>query len=133
MSDLEKNKETCRRFLNHLAQLDIPAALDCVTDDVIWWVQGDWPNGNEHYGKAGITQLFDHVKAILTGKLTFEFGAFTAEADRVAVEMHSHAVFRNGKTYNNTYHYLFTIREGRIAMGKEYLDTKHLFETVFAA
>jgi len=133
MADLEKNKAVCREFLGHLAKLDIPAALACVTDDVVWWVQGDWPNGNEHYGKAGIAQLFGNVSDILIGDLNFEFGALTAEDERVAVEMRSHAAFRNGKTYNNTYHYLFTIRDGKIAKGKEYLDTKHLFETVFSS
>ncbi len=132
MADLEKNKEICREFLYHLARIDVSASLACVTDDVVWWVQGDWPNGNEHHGKEAVARLFDNVKDILVGDLSFELGALTAEEDRVAVEMQSHAELTNGKVYRNTYHYLFTIRDGLISRCKEYLDTKHLVETVFS-
>jgi ketosteroid isomerase-like protein len=132
MADLESNKALCRKFLGHMTRIEIPEALACVTDDVVWWVQGHWPNGNEHHGKKAVELLFDNVKHLLDGPLAIELGALTAEDDRVAVEMRSLAVFRNGKTYKNTYHYLFTIRDGLISHGKEYLDTKHLFETVFS-
>jgi len=132
MSALLANKQICKKFLHHMTSIEIPEAMACITEDVIWWVQGDWPNGNEHHGKAAVAALFDNVKHLLDGPLGYELGALTAEEDRVAVEMRSLAVFRNGKTYKNTYHYLFTIRDGLIASAKEYLDTKHLFETVFA-
>jgi len=132
MSDLEANKELCKKFLGHLTRIEVPEALACVRDDVVWWVQGTWPNGNEHHGKAAMVQLFDNVKDILAGPLEVEFGALTAEADRVAVEMRSYAPLHNGKTYRNTYHYLFIIKDGLIARGNEYLDTKHLFETILS-
>jgi ketosteroid isomerase-like protein len=131
MSNLEENKQICRDFLGYITNVDVPSAVDCVTDDIEWWVQGEWPNGNYHHGKPAFLALFDNLKDLLDGPLSVEFGAFTAEADRVAVEMRSLAQLRNGKTYKNTYHYLFTIRDGRIAKGREYLDTKHLFETIF--
>jgi ketosteroid isomerase-like protein len=131
MTDLETNKAFCRKFLGHLARIEVDLAVACLTDDIVWWVQGDWPNGNEHHGKVAFARLFDLVTDLLEGELTIELGAFTAEDDRVAVEMRSHAVFKNRKTYQNTYHYLFTLQDGLISQGKEYLDTKHLFETIF--
>lgn len=39
----------------------------------------------------------------------------------------------NGHHYNNTYHYLFEIRDGKIAHARFYLDTfltKKLFEWI---
>ena len=49
----------------------------------------------------------------------------TAEGDRVAVEAESYAKMKNGKTYQNTYHFLFIVRDGKIQSVKEYLDTIH--------
>jgi ketosteroid isomerase-like protein len=32
---------------------------------------------------------------------------------------------KNGKTYQNLYHFLFVVRDGKIQSVKEYLDTMH--------
>jgi uncharacterized protein len=32
---------------------------------------------------------------------------------------------KNGKTYQNKYHFLFQVRDGKIQAVKEYLDTTH--------
>ena len=45
--------------------------------------------------------------------------------DRVAVEAESHGDLKNGKTYNNTYHFLFVFRDGKICLTKEYNDTAY--------
>jgi ketosteroid isomerase-like protein len=34
--------------------------------------------------------------------------------------------------YNNLYHLRLTIRDGKIAAVREYLDTQHVFETWYA-
>lgn len=52
----------------------------------------------------------------------------TAEGDRVAIEAVSHGQMTNGKTYNNTYHYLFIFKDGKIRMAKLYNDTQHATE-----
>jgi ketosteroid isomerase-like protein len=46
----------------------------------------------------------------------------TAEEDRVAVAAEGRFGFAEGD-YCNTYHYLFTISDGRVIAGREYLDT----------
>ena len=51
--------------------------------------------------------------------------AFTAEGERVAVETESYAELKNGRTYNNHYHFVFEVRDGMIQSIKEYLDTEH--------
>ena len=55
-------------------------------------------------------------------------GSLTAEADRVAAEVESYAPLVNGKVYNNHYHMLFEIRDGKITVVKEYADTAHARE-----
>jgi uncharacterized protein len=37
---------------------------------------------------------------------------------------------KNGKTYQNTYHSLFIVRDGKIQSAKEYLDTIHANEVL---
>ncbi len=49
----------------------------------------------------------------------------TAEENRVAVTAESKGKHSNGKEYNNHYHFLFTIENGKVIKVKEYLDTEH--------
>ena len=52
-------------------------------------------------------------------------GTQPAEGERVAVEAESHGELNNGAIYNNHYHFLFIVRDGKITAIKEYNDTKH--------
>ena len=54
--------------------------------------------------------------------------ATTAEGDRVAMEMTSHADLKDGRVYENTYHFLFVFEGDLIKTVKEYLDTKYASE-----
>jgi len=38
-------------------------------------------------------------------------------------------VLANGRVYDNEYHMLITLRDGRIAAVKEYYDTQHVWDT----
>ncbi|WP_203556975.1 nuclear transport factor 2 family protein [Bacillus sp. B15-48] len=51
--------------------------------------------------------------------------AITAEGNRVAVETESYTELTNGRVYNNLYHFLFIVEDGKIQKVKEYLDTEH--------
>lgn len=44
-----------------------------------------------------------------------------AGGDAIAVAVDT----RNGRRYNNLYHFLFKLRDGKVAAVKEYLDTMH--------
>ncbi len=56
----------------------------------------------------------------------FTLKEITAEEDRVSVLAESHGVRKStGKKYNNHYHFLFTIENGKIIKTKEYFDTVH--------
>ena len=59
---------------------------------------------------------------------SFEILGITAEGDRVAVEVESRFHTVNGALYNNRYHFLFVIRDGKIVRFNEYLDTALLLE-----
>lgn len=75
------------------------------------------------YATRAMPHLSDPLKTHVTG--------ITAEGDRVAIEAESSTQTKNGKSYNNRYHFLFVVQDGVIVEGREYLDTVH-FEEVFA-
>ena len=72
--------------------------------------------------------LVDPMPVFQRGGIDFTVHALTAEGDRVAAEVESHAPLVSGTTYNNHYHMLFEIRDGRIQVVKEYADTAHARE-----
>ena len=132
MGSLDKNKAVCREFHTNIMEGKFAEAANLLAPDVIWWVQGNMVVSGYHRGREAVAALFGPLKNLPNG-IQFEFGAVTAEEDRVAVEMISHAVTADGRQFNNSYHFLFTVKDGLITQGKEYLDTKLTAETLFQA
>ena len=54
-----------------------------------------------------------------------QFRSGEVSSDRVALEAYSNANLANGNKYNNTYHFLFVVKNGKIKVIKEYMDTQH--------
>ena len=80
--------------------------------------------------KQQFAELIGGMAAKIDGALTIKTTGVTAEGDRVAVEAESHAKMKNGKVYQNKYHFLLEIRGGKIQAVKEYLDTAHAAEVL---
>jgi len=72
--------------------------------------------------------IVDPMPIFVTGGIDFTLHAMTAEGDRVAAEVSSHAELTTGAVYANQYHMLFVFRDGLIAEVKEYNDTLHARE-----
>lgn len=125
----EQNKRRAQEFLVATVAHDADRAAALMTDDATYWVQGKphlfAPAGEKT--KAEICRYMATPSVFAQG-LQQKFGAITAEADRVAIEMEVDGVAPNGVHYNNTYHYLLVFRDGKIAKVKEYLDTAHAAE-----
>jgi uncharacterized protein len=112
------NKETALRFVESMSvgQMD----LSLLTDDVQWWVPG-----RGTMSKADFLDLAGAFQSLVKDRISLTVHGVTAEGDRVAVEAESHGELKNGKTYNNTYHFLFVFRDGKIYLSKEYNDSAH--------
>jgi ketosteroid isomerase-like protein len=130
MSSIEDNKAIARKFHVSIMEGKFDDAAALLAEDVVWWVQGDMVVSGFHRGRNAVVQLFEPLKSLPNG-IFFEFGAVTAEADRVSVEMVAHASLGEGREYNNTYHFLFTVQDDLIVQCKEYLDTKLTHEILF--
>ena len=80
--------------------------------------------------KEAIGALIAGVKEAISTGLKLTLTGWTAEGDRVAVEMESYGEMTNGNVYNNFYHFLATVSNGRITALREYMEThqvKQLF------
>jgi uncharacterized protein len=123
----EANKKLIAEFLAHFKRKDVQKIVDTLTPDATWWIGGK----KELFALAG-TKSKAEISAILNDLvpgakdgLAITPHGMVAEGDKVAVEAESYGVLGNGRLYNNLYHFLFTIRDGKISAVKEYLDTMH--------
>jgi ketosteroid isomerase-like protein len=133
-ANIETNKAVVHRFCELLTAGKTPAVLDLMTDDVNYWILGDRtiiPSAGDH-SKAAMKRIFDAMEERMVGPLTFTPKSLIAEGDQVALEAQSHGQLKNGRVYANRYHLRITLRDGKIAAIREYLDTQHVYATWYA-
>ena len=130
----EANKALAREFFARFSAGDIAGAVALLADDVAWWSAGK-PELMPVTGmrnKERMTRIFNGMVEQLKNGLKMSVKGIVAEGDKVAVEVESFGELRNGRVYNNEYHFLLTVRDGKIAAVKEYYDTHHVHATWFA-
>ena len=123
----ESNKQTVARFLELFSAGAVAETMAMMTDDATWWVAGTMPISGT-YTKPQFEKLLSGVLDVCTGPIRIEPREWTIDGDRVALEAESFVDTRNGRRYNNLYHFLHIVRDGKIVMVKEYLDTQHAAE-----
>ena len=99
------------------------AGKNFYTDDSIIWTAGDNAIGGTRTKKE-IVEFAKGILAAFPNGITFNITGMTAEADRVAVEVSGESIHASGQSYNNKYHFLLIIRDGKIIQLKEYMDTQ---------
>ena len=121
-STIKKNKEIAIKFFEALSS-GSEAYLDFYNDDSIIWTAGNNAIGGTRTKKEIIDFAQGILAAFPTG-ITFNITGMTAENERVAVEVSGEAIHASGEAYNNKYHFLLTIKNGKIIELKEYMDTQ---------
>lgn len=131
MGEVQANKALVARFFDLLSAGRMDEALAMIADDCTWWIAGKAQTlplrGN--LGKPRIAKLFHFMDGALQAPLQMRIKGMIAEGSELAVEAESLGQLKNGRTYNQEYHFRFTIRAGKIAAVREYLDTLHVQET----
>jgi ketosteroid isomerase-like protein len=122
------NKAVAARLFECFSAGDLPGVLDLLTEDATWWLAGkagQLPVVGTRT-KAQMARLFQAMLDRLEGPLRMTIKSCIAEDDKVAVEAESLGTLKNGRTYNQEYHMLVTVRGGKISAVREYLDTLHV-------
>jgi ketosteroid isomerase-like protein len=122
------NRETVERFYGLMNERRFDEMWELFADDATWSGGGNPP---KTINPIAFMQsvVVDPMPIFVTGGIDFTVHAMTAEGDRVAAEVSSHAELTTGKVYANQYHMLFTFEDGKIHGVKEYNDTLHARET----
>ncbi len=128
------NRALVEQFFDDFSNGRIDAAFSLLSDDGAWWAAGKLYSGDRRvtgdFTKAEYLDLVGEIVKAFPAGIRFKIHAMTAEGDRVAAEVESFGDHANGKRYNNQYHFLFVVKDGKFAIVKEYNDTHHLFELI---
>lgn len=122
----QQNTALVEEFMQVFSTGDVDKILSYLSPTATWWVGGtiEGISGTKNKEEFG-TMLSGLSTATKNGAITLTPEAFTAQGERVAVETESYSEMTNGKVYNNSYHFVFVIRDGKIETVKEFLDTEH--------
>lgn len=126
----KRNKEIVHSFFERFSSADIDRALVLLDDAVVWRAmgrEGELPISGTMY-KEDIGSLIQTIKEMMRDGLKLTPTGWTAEDNRVALEMESYGELADGTVYNNLYHFLVTVDGGKITSLKEYMDTLHVMQ-----
>ena len=124
---IEKNVQTVKNFLAALGHRDKQALLSLVAEDVEWIIPGeDWPLAGTYPGYAGLEGLLQ--KANETVETSFpQPPEFIAQGDRVlVVGFATGRIKATNKTFEDHWVFAITVRNGKLANVREYVDTQAL-------
>jgi ketosteroid isomerase-like protein len=119
----EQNKEFVRQFFQAMNRGDTAAIVAAYAEDGYVQTMGNTLVSGRN-GKAEIAGFAGAVLEAFPEGLRFTINTLTAEDDRVAVEAQSEGRHVSGQDYQNFYHFLFRLRDGKIIALHEYLDTE---------
>ena len=68
------------------------------------------------------------IAASTDDKFRMSLVGTVSEGDKVAIEAESLVNLKSGKTYNNKYHMVWTIRGDKVVECREYDDTAHVID-----
>ena len=129
------NKQLMERYVAALGAGDADAVSAFFAEDATWWLVGDLPISGTWEGREAI--MADFFGAAMAhyepGSVSLEVTGMVAEGDRVTLEWTSRARTSAGEPYENFCIAIFTVRDGRIAAVREYMDTAYARRVAFAA
>ena len=125
----EDNKQLVKKFFENFSAGKVEDVLATMDDSATWWVAGNFPLSGTKT-KQEFAELAGQIGTMAPNGILVTPKTFTAEGDRVAMEATSYAEMANGKTYQNEYHFLIEVRDGKIQSVREYLDTMHANEVI---
>ena len=119
----EANKAVVKRWIDSITAGDVEAYRSCYADDGMHEVPGTcFFSGIFPADQAAAA--IGAVRSVTKNGLTMHILSMTAEDDRVSAEVRGEAELVTGADYNNLYHFLVKLRDGKIVHIKEFLDTK---------
>lgn len=125
---IEENSEVVQNVFAAFGRGDIPGVLGLLAEDVIWTFPGPdvIPFAGERHGHAGATEFFMALGGAVEFE-QFEVRELVAQNDKVvALGFERGQVRATGRTFDNPWALVFTVRDGKVAAFRSYEDTDAL-------
>ena len=119
------NADVVQQAYDAFGQGDIPGFLSLLTDDVEWTLQGPSviPYAGTRYGHEGVEEFFSLVEETLEME-QFEPREFVAQGDTVVVVGYERSVVKStGRTFEQEWTHVYTLRDSKIARVRVIDDT----------
>lgn len=126
---IEQNKRAIERYFECVNRADKAAILQCLTHDFVFQGMGRHPDWMRYrWDREAFADAPRDMSTKMKQPIRMNLLGMIAEGDRVAVQADSYCEMKNGKIYDNAYHFVFTLRDGQIAEVLEYCCTYTVFE-----
>ncbi len=123
MGSIEDNKQFVRDFFDALNAGDVDRIVAAYTEDGTVETMGNTLISGVS-SRDEIAAAAGGIYDVFPDGLRFSITGMVAEGDKVAVEAESEGEHVSGQTYANQYHFLFELKDGKLASLKEYMDTE---------
>jgi uncharacterized protein len=123
----QENVQTVKGFFAAMGSGDKQGLLALVAENIEWIIPGeDWPLAGTHRGHAGLEDLLR--KASEEVETSFpEPPEFVAQGDRVLViGFATGRIKATNRTFEDDWVFAITVRDGKVAKIREYIDTQAL-------
>ncbi len=123
---IEKNVQTVKDFFAAMGRGDKQALLALSAEDIEWIIPGkDWPLAGTHRGHAGLEDFLQNASE--TVETSTEPSEYVAQGDRVlVVGVAKGKIKATNKTFDDDWIFAITVRNGKVANIREYIDTQAL-------
>ena len=123
----EENVQLVKNFFAAMGSYNKHDLLALAAEDIEWIIPGEgWPLAGTHRGHAGLANVLQ--KASEEVETTYpEPPEFVAQGDRVlVVGVATGKIYATNKPYKDEWVFDITVRDGKVARIREYIDTQAL-------
>jgi ketosteroid isomerase-like protein len=123
---IENNVQTVKDFFAAMGRGDKQGLLALSAEDIEWIIPGkDWPLAGTHRGHEGLMDFLQ--KASQTVETSTEPSEYVAQGDRVlVVGVAKGKIKATNKSFKDDWIFAITVRNGKVAKIREYIDTQAL-------
>lgn len=133
LKNVAQNREIIDRLYKAFSAGDIPAVLGAMDSNIVWnEAEGNvYADGNPYIGpEAVLNGVFARISADHEYFNLKDIELHEMFNDKVLATLRYDGKSKNGKSYNAQVAHFWTLKDGKVAVFQQYVDTKKLSEAL---
>jgi uncharacterized protein len=129
MGQSNQSETVVRKFFDLLNAEDLEGVRALLSENAAWIPQArDMPGAGEYRGRNVIVDTFlKPIRAMFAkGSPSNRILSMASNGELVLAETHGTGHLSDGRPYDNRYAWAFEVRDGKVAMIREYLDSYYI-------